>query len=257
MDLIKQLIQNKQNKQDIETTVVDILDEIIKYEKLRKSPKFTHIVESPALQKQLPNIWQAFQKDSQKMFFFENIMSIVQEVSDQQLQIYLDYQEQFTKKEKRNLEIIGNPDKVQFLFKEFVEVPTTLDLDAEYLILTNKTDEYHLASLILFNDKKITSYTGEISEKEEIMQKVTVEPYVNNINNLEIIINSYSIQGNNDYNFGSIEGKPIKIDNNIFYVGDKSLELTDEDNYKRQLIHTNIEQLAQFLIEIYERMREN
>ena len=32
MDLIKQLIQNKQNKDDIETLVVDILDEIIKYD---------------------------------------------------------------------------------------------------------------------------------------------------------------------------------------------------------------------------------
>lgn len=255
MDLIKQLIQNKQNKNDIETLVVDILDEIIKYERLRKSPKFTHIIESPALQKQLPNIWQAFQKDSQKMFLFENIMSIVQNVSDQQVQLYLDYQEQFTKREKRNLEIIGNPNQIQFLFKEFSEVPSTLDLDAEYLILTNKTEEYHLASLILFNDKKITSYTGEISDTEEIPQKVLVEPYVNHINNLEIIINSYSIQGNNDYNFGSIEGKPIKIDNNIFYVGDESIELTDEDNYKRQLIHTDIEQLAEYLIDLYEKMR--
>ena len=182
-------------------------------------------------------------------------MSIVQNVSDQQVQLYLDYQDQFTKREKRNLEIIGNPNQIQFLFKEFSEVPSTLDLDAEYIILTNKTDDYHMASLILFNDKKITSYTGEISDTEEIPQKVFVDPYVNHINNLEIIINSYSIQGNNDYNFGSIEGKPIKIDNNIFYVGDKSIELTDEDNYKRQLIHTDIEQLAEYLIDLYERMR--
>ena len=65
MDLIGQLIQNKKNIADVPQMLDDMLNEIIKYEKLSKSPKFQTITESPMLQKQMPTIWRAFNSDSQ------------------------------------------------------------------------------------------------------------------------------------------------------------------------------------------------
>ena len=50
MDLIGQLIQNKKNIADVPQMLDDMLNEIIKYEKLSKSPKFQTITESPMLQ---------------------------------------------------------------------------------------------------------------------------------------------------------------------------------------------------------------
>ena len=60
MDLIAQLIQNKKNANNVLETLSLLFDEIIKYEKLSKSPKFKKITESTFLQKHLPTICSCY-----------------------------------------------------------------------------------------------------------------------------------------------------------------------------------------------------
>ena len=253
MDLIAQLINNKKNVEDVEQSLVAILDEIIKYEKLSKSPKFTHITESPLLQKQLPNIWQAFNKNSQKMFLFENAVSIVSELSTNQLQIVVDYREHFTKREKRQMEIIGNPANISFKYYELDMFPHTRDLEEDYIVLSEEIQTGKRVSIIIHEKQTFKVYTGNVSNDVQERTKISqIKPFSTKIDGVEIVIPTYSVQGNNDYDFGTIADQPISFPTeDTFKWGTKTITLSMDEEFQKSLVGTKADKLAEFLYSLY------
>lgn len=77
---------------------------------------------------------------------------------------------------------------------------------------------------------------------------VTIEPVVVSRNNDTIGINSYSRLGNNDYPFGRINDKPIRIINGYMYVGDQQFILESTV----LALKTDIEDITEYLLSVYQ-----
>lgn len=215
MDLIGQLIQNKKNIADVPQMLDDMLNEIIKYEKLSKSPKFQTITESPMLQKQMPTIWRAFNSNSQAIFVFNQAMSIVQQLSDNQLKIFIDYTENYTPREHKQFNLIGNAAGFTFTYCELSQLsPTVLETDDLLYLSEPVTHETERVAVIQHKDKTITVYQGVIdNDGKTVSEKSAVKPYEYEKNGDKVVINTFSAQGYNNYKFATLNNIPVSMPN--------------------------------------------
>lgn len=213
MDLIAQLINAK--KEDKDLRLNEYLSELIKYEKLSKSKKFKHITESPVLQKQLPLCWSAFNQNAHAFWILHEASIILQNTSTEPLQIFSDLDAHYDTKKQRQMEIIGNTNQHQFIYFSLVSLPTPFDYD-NALYLTEETQiDNQIALTIIQTSKNITTvYTGTITIKdEETIEKDTavIAPFKYETDEDTIVIKTYSVQGNNDYNFAELDSYYVSI----------------------------------------------
>lgn len=213
MDLIAQLINAKREEKDLQLD--KYLTELIKYEKLSKSKKFTHITESPILQKQLPLCWSAFNQDSHSFWILHEASTILQNITMHRLQIFDDLDAHYDKKKQKQMEIIGNTNQHLFSYVSLASLPNNFDYD-NALYLTETTDIENQVSLTIIQtlENKTTIYAGYIVVKDEDevkSDKFVVPPFTCSKDNDEITIQTYSVQGNNDYNFAELNDYFVSI----------------------------------------------
>lgn len=253
MDLIGQLIQNKKHLADVPQLLDDMLNEIIKYEKLSKSPKFQTITESPLLQKQLPTIWRAFNRDSQAIWVFNQAMNITQQLSENQLKIFIDYTEHYTARERKQYEIIGNAGGYTFTYCELSQLPAQL-LESDDLMFLSETvtDTTERMAVIYHKDKSITVYQGLIdTDGQTVSEQGSVKPYEYSRNDDKVIINTFSAQGYNNYTFATINDVPVSMPNteSIKYYYDTPIvvNLNNEDTMDLLFHMSDIETYAKLI----------
>lgn len=247
MDLISQLISIKQSNNDQINIFNTMLDECIKYEKLAKSPKFKHIGESALLQKQLPNIWKAFEGDAESVFLLSNVISVVQEFLTEPSQLFLDFSEQFSKKQKQQLYILGSTLKYTFIFLSLDEL-TGSEYENHVAILSNNNENFF--SVVTVVDKTIKVFTGLYDYESSDDQ---LKPFVSVKNQCILKIHYYSLQGNNDFDFATLQAdKTYSIalfDNVLVYTSNDTViekRLSDAD-YKSLLLHNAVETVSELI----------
>lgn len=255
MDLIAQLIQNKKNVNNVLETLSLLFDEIIKYEKLSKSPKFKNITESTVLQKQLPTIWSCFNGETQNMSAFEQAIAIVQNISDQPLQIFIDFNEHYSKRDRRNLTIIGNVNQTQYNFLEYSQLPATFDFDSNTLYLLNDAPNENEQYLVIVtgDNKVINIYTGLIGRTQK--EVYAYKPYTFTENGKTLTLYTYSLLGNNDYPFAEIVDDitiPVRMPNSSsFKFGNQIYQMTPEQEAEYDMAKMNTKTFAPFIMKIY------
>lgn len=203
MDLIAQLINVK--KSSSELPLMDVLTELVKYEKLSRSDKFKHITDTPILQKQLPICWSAFNNDAEAYWLLHEASIIMQAVSTTPLVIFDDLAQHYSKKRQKQLEIIGNTNKYLFVYRtirEYAQVQNHNESEMT-ISLSNQSENGTLISLIIKKNKNFYIYQGEITLDNDIdTSEKTLTPFTLEQNDDKLIIHAYSNQGNNDYDFG-------------------------------------------------------
>lgn len=208
MDLIKQLIQSK--KKESQLSLQDLIQELIKYDKLSKSDKFKHITESPILQKQMPIVWSAFNNNQEAFYLLLESASIIQELLDYRFVLYDDIDNHYTKKEKTQLKIIGNVKKHEFIYHSLISLPKDMKYE-ECFFITEDCDTKIKIAVINEQKHETNIYQGTILKNEIVMEDtIDIKPFIFTKDEYQIEIKTYSIQGNNDYEYAVLNnGKQI------------------------------------------------
>lgn len=206
MDLIQSLIQAK--KSDQEYDWAGYFNELIKYEKLSKSPKFKHIVDSPILQKQLPLCWAAFNDDARAYWMLNEAATIVQSVTTNYLAIFTDLEQHYSDRKRRQMEIIGNVQKyyISYMGIDSIRDPFNNE-DVFYLTEEGENNAVSIAA-VYTTETHASVFSGTLTlrddDDEETDDLAVVPAYESDKNNVVVKIDTYSVQGNNDYEFALV-----------------------------------------------------
>lgn len=202
MDLIGELIQNKQT--DAPLPIKEVLTELIQYEKLSRKDQFKHLADNPMLQKKLPYCWQAFEGSSRMHWLLSELSTIMQTISERELEIFSDLAKHYSKRKQKQMNIIGNAIQYRFNYRTLRGLPHRFDYNnALYLTDERNDNEIHTAILSI-NEKDINVYIGVLratgdEEDDDILE--SLDPFTYTKDENTITIPTYSIQGNNDYPF--------------------------------------------------------
>lgn len=207
MDLIGQLIQAKKKQTSFPLNAY--LKELVKYDKLSRSDKFKHITESPVLQKQLPLCWSAFNGDAQSYFILNEASTIMQTVANHPLDIFTDLAQTYSARKCRQMEIIGNVMHHRFDYFRLSQLPSTFDFN-KAIYLTEKGNNENETRIAVIWTRTVKGigvtnvYSGSIDlsdASDDDNGQLVIEPYVKKQDDDFVRIQTYSVQGNNDYAF--------------------------------------------------------
>lgn len=228
MDLISVLVNAKEKES---VGIEEYLNELIKYEKLAKLPKFQHIADSPILQKQMPKCWAAFNKDPFAVYMVTELIGCLQTISDTPLVMTTDLQARYTKKEYKQYYTIGLGATKPFKFKEAASMSSEAyqpEIDGRY-VLTEDRDGILYYSIIYDDGETYNVYTGNLRNvaKKALNAKQQIEPFEAH----GVSITAYSNQGNNDYDFAETKEAYVSMpENGRFRFTWKDDESTTEVN---------------------------
>lgn len=250
MDLIGQLIQAK--KKQTSFPLNEYLKELVKYDKLSRSDKFKHITESPVLQKQLPLCWSAFNGDAQSYFILNEASTIMQTVANHPLDIFTDLAQTYSARKCRQMEIIGNVMHHRFDYFRLSQLPSTFDFN-KAIYLTEKGNNENETRIAVIWTRTVKGvgvtnvYSGSIDlsdASDDDNGQLVIEPYVKKQDDDFVRIQTYSVQGNNDYAFAETthynvsmpdsktfryQPKPISINNKSIQSPWKEVIMSPED----------------------------
>lgn len=250
MDLIGQLIQAKKKQTSFPLNAY--LKELVKYDKLSRSDKFKHITESPVLQKQLPLCWSAFNGDAQSYFILNEASTIMQTVANHPLDIFTDLAQTYSARKCRQMEIIGNVMHHRFDYFRLSQLPSTFDFN-KAIYLTEKGNNENETRIAVIWTRTVKGigvtnvYSGSIDlsdASDDDNGQLVIEPYVKKQDDDFVRIQTYSVQGNNDYAFAETthynvsmpdsktfryQPKPISINNKSIQSPWKEVIMSPED----------------------------
>ena len=202
MDLIGELIKNK--KVDEPLPIKEMLTELINYEKLSRNDRFKHLSDNPLLQKKLPLCWKAFEGDTRMYWLLNELSTIMQTISERDLDIFTDVSAHYTKKQHKQIAIVGNSMQYRFRYYTLNHLTTDFDYDnAIYLTDERGENEVHTAIIQIVNSN-INVYIGVIVSDDSDNIDIDIgslEPFSHTVDERTITIPTYSVQGNNDYPF--------------------------------------------------------
>lgn len=246
MDLIGQLIQAKKTQTSFPLN--DYLKELVKYDKLSRSDKFKHITESPVLQKQLPLCWSAFNGDAQSYFILNEASTIMQTVANHPLDIFTDLAQTYSARKRRQMEIIGNVMHHRFDYFRLSQLPSTFDFNKAIYLTEKGNNENETRIAVIWTRTVVTYvYSGSIDlsdASDDDNGQLVIEPYVKKQDDDFVRIQTYSVQGNNDYAFAETthynvsmpdsktfryQPKPISINNKSIQSPWKEVIMSPED----------------------------
>ena len=279
MDLIAQLIHNKKNAKGVPTTLRTIIKEIIKYEKLARSPKFKSIIESPVLQKQLPEIWNAFNRDTQSMYTLETAMSIIAPLMTEPLHLFEEYKAFYKPREKKQLTIVGNTNAYRFIFEDtrtlaYDDISDIVE-NHELLCITETIGNIYHVIMVLFGDKvgKIYHYdsreadVAEALKDEPAKKQFIPQSYKVKIDDIAVEIKNYSYQGNNEHYFANLVPNEHTfvdvsiVDNTIHYRVTRSNDRLEHmsiemkgDEINQLTMATSLKPIAELLVTKYKEL---
>ena len=279
MDLIAQLIHNKKNAKGVPTTLRTIIKEIIKYEKLARSPKFKSIIESPVLQKQLPEIWNAFNRDTQSMYTLETAMSIIAPLMTEPLHLFEEYKAFYEPREKKQLTIVGNTNAYRFVFEDirtlaYDDISDIVE-NHELLCITETIGNIYHVIMVLFGDKvgKIYHYESREADVAEALEDETAkkqfipQSYKVKIDDIAVEIKNYSYQGNNEHYFANLVPNEHTfvdvsiVDNTIHYRVTRSNDRLEHmsiemkgDEINQLTMATSLKPIAELLVTKYKEL---
>lgn len=281
MDLLTKLIDVKKTAKTNNAiqTISDMLDELIKYERLSRVPAFKHI-SNPAVQKQMPLVWTAFTGDPSSIWAFDVAMNIVQSLSDKFTDLSSDFNDKYTSKERRSLITVGQSVNPRPVYCDLDCLPTTVDLEnrivlkSESAALEGDDDDnpplFATFTVISYEANLIRIFTGhrEIIQEDDGEGGVktykakntnayTIKPYRMSRNGHELSIASYSTHFNNDYPFATVGSYSVRMPNNRTFVFERGRTAVEAPMNEQQMNTflmniEDIETVASVILDVYE-----
>lgn len=257
MDLIGELIKNKKENKPL--PVKEILTELIQYEKLSRKDQFKHLTDNPLLQKKLPYCWKAFEGSTRLHWLLNELTTVMQTLSERELEIFSDLSKHYSKKEQKQINIIGNSLQYRVNYYTLDHLPFAFNYNnALYLTNEQQKNEVHTA-IIHMDEKTINIYIGVIetnkenNDDEEIGQ---LDPFTYTIEDQTITIPTYSVQGNNDYPFARTNYHIISMPDSstVCYIDKRHVKkpeyvtLQQSDVQKLAFNSSNLEIIAETLL---------
>lgn len=252
MDLISQIIQNKTSDKKYDLT--DILKELIYYEKMSRLKKFQHITESTLLQEKMPICWNAFNNDNEALTLLVESKYIVSELTSKTFEIYKDLNEYYSKKELKHLLILGRIKHPHRSYQSLIDLASN---DSYTDVLNNATiisepfinDQIRIA--VITGD---TIFTGAIKNKiDKKENKLVKKSYKYSQDENIVEIYSFSNQGNNDYNFATLNEYHVSMPNTklIRYTANKkefNKVLNENDQRELSINNSDMKAIAKIII---------
>lgn len=244
MDLIAEIIKRKNTTPtDALEVIKRLITDIITYEKLAQNKRFQDI-QNPVVAKRCPDLYKASTDIGYESALLRELLPVLisftnrsyatleleertrrEEILDASYSIHLTVQDG---------RLYTEDDENQLVLRE----PNIEDPDRyDYLVIKATGQNVHAYMFRAIGTSA----------------NVTIEPVVVNRNGDTIGINSYSRLGNNDYPFGRINEKPIRIINGTLYV-DKAPYVLESTALA---LKADLEDIAEYLLSVYQEGKNN
>lgn len=244
MDLIAEIIKRKNTTPtDALEVIKRLITDIITYEKLAQNKRFQDI-QNPVVAKRCPDLYKASTDIGYESALLRELLPVLisftnrayatleleertrrEEILDASYSIHLTVQDG---------RLYTEDDENQLVLRE----PNIEDPDRyDYLVIKATGQNVHAYMFRAIGTSA----------------NVTIEPVVVSRNDDTIVINSYSRLGNNDYPFGRMNDKPIRIINGTLYV-DKAPYILESTVLA---LKTDLEDIAEYLLSVYQEGKNN
>lgn len=247
MDLIAEIIKRKNTNINVEEAVKNILNECIFYEKLSKNQKFKDI-HHPVTKAKCPTLYAiATDNKAVERHVWRSIKPLLQEFLEHAdiLPKLIDEEEyQSTDKREKILNKIYRVNLYVYHLSELDKRPES------FIAITHKIGQRDRCLLISFDNEKLNVYIGDYDETQRVQYEV--EPIIVRKQDAEIVLESWSSMGNNDYVFATINQLPARIRNNQLIVDGKIVAHLNNDF----VLMTDEKEIATHLLERYIEWKE-
>lgn len=240
MDLIAEIIKRKEaSTANAFEQVKALLHDYMVYEKLARHEAFGSL-DHPITKAQCPHLVEAQDATTYTYYLWKQLTEILIPFVGNRPRRLLP--EEITERDQ----ILATSYSFDYLIYELRALPQVPD---HYVAYEQKEEDQTKLLIIVPRKGRCDFYLGTITQTNDQMTvpyrpiKVQQGPHV-------CVLTSYSSKGNNDYPFGTIDGKPIRIREGNLLVGDKSYPLVlaslaflkEEQKIAEYLLHVYCEQ---------------
>lgn len=237
MDLLAQIIQRKKTVHDDVLSIVEqLIKDIIAYDKLATNKKFQQL-DNPIVAKRCPTLAKTLDTTTYEYTILKHLLPLLVDFTGRSMST-LTLSEQ-TKRDKILDQTYGF-DLTTYDFALLHEKP------AEYIALKETIDNTDKLLLLTPDGAKLKAYVLTNGYRE--LKTLPNKPLIVTSGENTLILTSYSKLGNNDYHFGDINNKPIRIRDNHLIVGSNSYDL----DINKLSMMTSEKEIADYLLKIYE-----
>ena len=239
MDMIAEILKRKQRVgDDIPTTVYNIVKEIVQYDKLSKTEKFKDL-NHPLVTRKCPTLVKAQDQSTIEFYLLSELLPVFIQLTGRDIGMLELYE--MTRQER----ILNKSYDVHIFVQEITSLFKRPD---EFIAVEEVVDGITKLMVITVSDKSVMIYEGSIEFDDTIIDTVC-KPITAVLGDDRLTLNSYSTLGNNDYHFGYINSKPIRIrDGQLLIEGD-----TVPLNMAELAIQSNIGDIALNILHQYQR----
>ena len=215
MDFLATIIERKKSQtEDVMTIVSELLKEIIQYEKLSVNERFRDI-SNPVVAKKCPRLSKLTETNSYEYTILQELLPALVD---------------FTGRSIGTLTLIEQSKRDKILNQTYgfhLHIYDLLNLSqepTEYIAITESVDGQNKLMVIVPNGKGVNLYIGKLNI-DNTVNRNHINPLIHVDGSDNIHITSYSKMGNNDYVFGFINNKPIRIRGHKLIVSDNEYEI--------------------------------
>lgn len=236
-----------------------IFDEVLKYEKLAKTPAFADIKSSAAVQKKLPMITKALNGDMYDIMLLQVIRNVLIHLDEDLPGILPTVFADLSKRTQQRLDIL-NKSIVRVVYSDLGSYQDTYAGSVLMTLVSNIDNTSQSVVIITHQSDGYIIYQGIIhkSDKKMTVTTKTIQQAKATVNDVTLGITTYSILGNNAYRFGTATVGEQQYD--IMMPSHDTLWLLQEQNVVHEiklsideinrfnLIKTDINKVTDFLL---------
>ena len=239
MDMIAEILKRKQRVgNDIPTTVYNIVKEIVQYDKLSKTEKFKDL-NHPLVARKCPTLVKAQDASTIEFYLLSELLPVFIQLTGRNIGMLELYE--MTRQEH----ILNKSYDVHIFIQEITSLFTRPN---EFVAVEEVVDGITKLMVVTVSDKSVMIYEGSI-EFDNTITDTVCKPIIVVLGDDRLTLNSYSTLGNNDYHFGYINSKPIRIRDGQLLVESSVVPL----NMAELAIQSNIEDIALNILHQYQK----
>jgi len=239
MDMIAEILKRKQKiDYDVSTIIYNLVREIVQYDKLSKTEKFKDL-DHPLVVRKCPTLVSAKNGQPLESYLLSELLPVFIQLTSRNIGMLELYE--MTKQEQ----ILNKSYDIHIFINEITSLFTRPD---EFIAVEEVVDGVKKLLVVTVSDKTVMIYEGPVEFDDTVIDTVC-EPVVVTSGSDKLVLNSYSTLGNNDYHFGYINSKPIRIRNEHLLIENESIKL----NMTELAIQSTIEDIALNILHQYQK----
>lgn len=269
MNSIELLIKMK--KEQGSDDLIQIFDELVKYEKLAKTPAFADIKKNQAVQKKLPLLTRVVNNDLYALSLLHIANYVLIEMGEELPGMLPQVFAEITDRSARKLRIIEHS-IVKVSYEDLYEFNDNMKDTVLLTFVDNERKKNRSVSIITKQDDEYVVYQGRIqveSQSKAEVKTITLPVFEGTSDKIVVSINTMSILGNNAYPFGTVS--TMKEDKEYIYsllmpshdklwlLNDKNIvehsyDMSTDEVNELNFIKTDINEVTSFFVNLLEKI---